>query len=120
MGNTLAALVLSVVFQTAPVQVDITADRSEVQVQETVQLSVRALDGAGRLITDADVRWLSSTPEIASVDQTGRMMATNPGIAKITVVVILPSARRKTSASGTRTPTFQSSPLIASTSTIAI
>jgi len=87
MGNTLAALVLSVVFQTAPVQVDITADRSEVQVQETVQLSVRALDGAGRLITDADVRWLSSTPEIASVDQTGRMMATNPGIAKITVVV---------------------------------
>ena len=54
MGNTLAALVLSVVFQTAPVQVDITADRSEVQVQETVQLSVRALDGAGRLMTDAD------------------------------------------------------------------
>jgi len=87
MSNTLAAFVLAFTFQTAPTQVEITADRAEMQVQESVQLSMRALDGAGRLIEDASVRWISSTPEIASVDQTGKVLATNPGTAKITAVV---------------------------------
>jgi hypothetical protein len=87
MSNALAAFVLAFTFQTAPTQVEITADRAEMQVQESVQLSMRALDGAGRVIPDAGVRWISSTPEIASVDETGRVLATNPGTAKITAVV---------------------------------
>jgi hypothetical protein len=87
MSSILPSLAVAMIFQTAPVQVEITAARSEVSVQESVQLTARAIDGAGRVIEDAFVRWISSTPEIANVDQTGRVLATNPGTARITAVI---------------------------------
>ena len=87
MISMLPSLAVAVIFQTGPVQVEITAVRSEISVQESVQLTARAIDGAGRVIEDAFVRWISSTPEIANVDQTGRVLATNQGTARITAVI---------------------------------
>jgi hypothetical protein len=87
MSNVVAAFVTVLAFQAAPAQVEITAAVSEVEVQGSVQLTARAIDGSGRVMTDVPVRWISSTPEIAVVDQTGRMVAMNPGVARITAVV---------------------------------
>ena len=87
MSSVLASLAVAMVFQTAPAQVEIVAPRSEVEVQESVQLTARAIDSAGRVMDDVFVRWISSTPEIADVDQTGRVLATNPGTARITAVI---------------------------------
>ena len=87
MSNVVAAFVTVLAFQAAPAQVEITAAVSEVEVQGSVQLTARAIDGSGRVMTDVLVRWISSTPEIAVVDQTGRMVAMNPGVARITAVV---------------------------------
>ena len=87
MSSVLASLAVAIVFQTTPSQVEIVAPRSEVEVQESVQLTARAIDGAGRVMDSVFVRWISSTPEIADVDQTGRVLATNPGTARITAVI---------------------------------
>ena len=87
MSSVLASLAVAMVFQTAPAQVEIVAPQSEVEVQESVQLTARAIDSAGRVMDDVFVRWISSTPEIADVDQTGRVLATNPGTARITAVI---------------------------------
>ncbi len=54
---------------------------------ETAQFVARALDGAGRVIDGAAVRWIASTPELASVDQSGRVTALNAGVAKIAAIV---------------------------------
>jgi hypothetical protein len=73
-------------FQAAPAQVEITPERAEVEVTETTRLVARALDGAGRSVDGATVRWIASTPELASVDQEGRVTGLNPGMARITAV----------------------------------
>jgi hypothetical protein len=87
MTNGVAALFMVAAFQVAPAQVQITPERAEIEVTETAQLQVRALDGAGRLIEGATVRWIASTPELATVDQSGLVTALNAGMAKITAVV---------------------------------
>ena len=87
MSNGFAALFMIAAFQTAPARVEITPERAEIEVTETAQLIARALDGAGRVIDGAAVRWIASTPELASVDQSGRVTALNAGMARITVVV---------------------------------
>ena len=87
MSNAIAALALAALFQAAPARVELTPERSEIEVQGTTQLAARAFDGAGRVIESADVRWISSTPELATVDQTGRVLALNPGMARITAVI---------------------------------
>ena len=87
MSSVLASLAVAMAFQVAPAQVEIVAPRSEVEVQESLLLTARAIDGAGRVMDDVLVRWISSTPEIAEVDQTGRVLATNPGTARITAVI---------------------------------
>ena len=73
--------------QTAPAQVLISPERAEIEVTETAQLTLTARDGAGRALSDILVRWIASTPELASVDQSGVVTALNPGMAKITAVV---------------------------------
>jgi len=87
MTNALAALFMIAAVQVAPAQVQITPERAEIEVTEIAQLEVRALDGAGRVIEDVTVRWIASTPELATVDQSGRVTALNAGLAKITAVV---------------------------------
>ncbi|MDH3272290.1 MAG: Ig-like domain-containing protein [Gemmatimonadota bacterium] len=92
MMQGLTALFLVTAFQVAPAQVApaqvvITPERAEIEVTQTAQLQARALDGAGRTITGAAVRWIASTPELATVDQAGLVTALNPGVAKITAVI---------------------------------
>jgi plastocyanin len=87
MTNGLATLFMIAAVQVAPAQVRITPERAEIEVTETAQLEIRALDGAGRVMEDVTVRWIASTPELATVDQSGRVTALNAGMAKITAVV---------------------------------
>jgi hypothetical protein len=87
MTHGMTAFLLITAFQAAPAQVEITPERAEIEVTETAQLQVRALDGAGRPIEELAVRWIASTPELASVDQRGQVTGLNPGMAKITAVV---------------------------------
>ena len=70
----------------APARVEITPDQAEVEVTGTLRLEARALDGAGREIPGAAVRWIASTPELASVDEDGVVTGLNAGMARITAV----------------------------------
>ena len=87
MTTGIAAFALAALMQTAPLQVDILPERAEIEVQGSAQLSVRAVDGAGRTVEGTTVRWIASTPELATVDQNGVVTGLNPGTARITVVV---------------------------------
>ena len=87
MSTGFAALFAVVAMQVAPAAVEITPERAEIEVAGSAQLSVRATDGAGRVLGNASVRWISSTPELASVDESGRVVGLNAGMAKITAVV---------------------------------
>lgn len=73
--------------QAQPAQIAISPERAEIEVTETAQLTVTARDGAGRPLEDVFVRWIASTPELASVDQEGVVTGLNPGMARITAVV---------------------------------
>lgn len=68
-------------------RVEITPERAEIEVTGTAQLTAQAMDGAGRILDEVAVRWIASTPELATVDQEGVVTALNPGVAKITAVV---------------------------------
>lgn len=73
--------------QAAPAQLQISPERAEIEVTGTAQLSLTARDGAGRRLEDVFVRWIASTPELATVDQNGVVTGLNPGMARITAVV---------------------------------
>ena len=83
----LAAVLQAVPAQTQPAQIVISPERAEIEVTETAQLTVTARDGAGRVLDDLLVRWIASTPELASVDTEGVVTGLNPGMARITAVV---------------------------------
>ena len=51
---------------------------------QTVRLTATARDQAGQPVTDADVRWSSGSPSVATVDQSGLVTARQPGTAVIT------------------------------------
>ena len=87
MTQGMTALFMVAALQVAPAQVQITPERAEMEVTETAQLEVQALDGAGRALDAGPVRWIASTPELATVDQNGLVTALNPGMARITAVV---------------------------------
>ena len=87
MINAVAVAGILTLFQVAPTRVEVTPERSEIEVQATAQLTVRAFDGSGRAINGMPVRWISSTPELATIDQMGRVLALNPGMARVTAVI---------------------------------
>jgi hypothetical protein len=86
MSSNVAAFLLIAAFQVAPAEVQVTPDRPEIEVTETIQLTARILDGAGRVMTDVPVRWIASTPELATVDESGLVTALNAGMARVTVI----------------------------------
>lgn len=86
MTQIFSALALVAAFQAAPAQVVITPERTEIEVTAATRLQARALDGAGRTIDGAPIRWIASTPELATVDENGLVTALNAGIARITAV----------------------------------
>ena len=73
-------------FQVAPTRVEVTPERTEVEVAGTVSLTARVLDASGRHAPTAAVRWITSTPELASVDEQGTVTGIAPGDARITAV----------------------------------
>ncbi len=89
MTNGMGVLALLAALQTTPTQeaaqVRITPERAEIEVTGSTQLEARVLDGAGREL-DTPVRWIASTPELASVDTSGVVTGLNAGMARITVV----------------------------------
>jgi hypothetical protein len=87
MTHGITALFMVAALQAQPAQVSITPERAEIEVAETVRLQARAMDGAGRVLSGVDVRWIASTPELATVDEGGVVTALNPGMARITAVV---------------------------------
>jgi plastocyanin len=87
LAGLLAMSATNVLGQDAPAQVRVTPERAEIEVTGTAQLEATALDGAGRILSDVAVRWIASTPELASVDQEGVVTGLNPGVARITAVV---------------------------------
>ena len=87
MSNAVAVVAMLNFFQTAPARVEVAPERSEIEVQATAQLTARAFDASGRVVSGIPVRWISSTPELATVDQTGRVLALNAGMARVTAVI---------------------------------
>lgn len=87
MTSGIATFMMIAAFQVAPAQVEITPERAEIEVTESTQLVARATDGAGRLLDDAQIRWIASTPELVSVDQDGVVTGLNAGTARVTAVV---------------------------------
>ena len=80
---TLAA-VLSV--QQVPTRVEVTAATHDMIVGDQLALAAVTYDADGRVIPDAPVRWIVSTPELASVDLVGNLSAINPGAARVSAV----------------------------------
>ena len=87
-SSFLVAAILQVApAQAQPAQIVISPERAEIEVTETARLTVTAQDGAGRVLDDLLVRWVASTPELASVSTDGVVTGLNPGMARITAVV---------------------------------
>ena len=87
-SSFLVAAILQVApAQAQPAQIVISPERAEIEVTETARLIVTAQDGAGRVLDDLLVRWVASTPELASVSTDGVVTGLNPGMARITAVV---------------------------------
>lgn len=84
MRSLAGALLLATLIHADQARAQIVPERSEALVGDTTALSVRLPAGAGE---DLPVRWISTTPELASVDEAGRVAALNPGTARITAVV---------------------------------
>ena len=79
--NTL--LILAVGIQVGPDRIDLDPSRMTMDAGEsvTVAATVRADDGS--VLAEATVRWITMAPEIAAVDQSGRVTAVSPGEARI-------------------------------------
>ncbi|MEQ9398454.1 MAG: Ig-like domain-containing protein [Longimicrobiales bacterium] len=86
MTSVLAAFLVATAVQTPPPTLSITPERAEIEVSGTVQLEVRAADGMDRGRDAGVVRWIASTPELATIDQDGIVTGLNPGTARITAV----------------------------------
>lgn len=86
MTSVLAAFLVATAVQTPTPTLSITPERAEIEVSGTVQLEVRAADGMDRGRDAGVVRWIASTPELATIDQDGVVTGLNPGTARITAV----------------------------------
>lgn len=86
MTSVLAAFLVATAVQTPPPTLSITPERAEIEVSGTVQLEVRAADGMDRNRDAGVIRWIASTPELATIDQDGVVTGLNPGTARITAV----------------------------------
>ncbi len=86
-----AALLLAAAFQATPpaqppaARVDVEPDRATLEVGETVALVATAASADGSVLDGATVTWFAMVPEVASVDQAGRVTAVSPGEARIGV-----------------------------------
>ncbi|AHG89203.1 protein kinase [Gemmatirosa kalamazoonensis] len=66
---------------------EITASESDPELGDRTAWSARALDRRGRPVGDAPIRWRSSDPRVATVDDHGRVEAVGVGHATISAAV---------------------------------
>ena len=81
------ALAMVVAVQAAPDRVEVLPASAEVAVDGALTLSARVLDAEGAVIDDAAVTWVSVTPELVSVDASGRVTGLRPGKAQVAAMV---------------------------------
>ena len=81
------ALLLAATVQAAPERVEVLPASAEVAVDAALTLTARVLDADGAVINDASVTWMSVTPELVSVDASGRVTGLRPGKAQVAAVV---------------------------------
>ena len=87
-----AALLLAAVVQADPpasqspaAQVQVEPGRIVLEVGETIELAATVAGADGSTLDGAAVRWFAPAPEVATVDQAGRVTAVSPGEARIGV-----------------------------------
>lgn len=68
-------------------RVNVRTDRETISVGEDLRLQAEVQDAQGGAIYDRQVIWRSENPEIATVDQEGRVTAVSPGTATIVAEV---------------------------------
>lgn len=82
-GMALLMAGMLAVGQQAPDRVEVEPAEEALEVGESVTLTARVLDGSGAQLTGSGVFWITTTPEIVSVDQSGRVVAVGSGEGRI-------------------------------------
>jgi hypothetical protein len=77
-----------------PSTVEITPRAAELEVGQTLQLNARALDGEGRPVTQAVVRWFVASDN-GEVDSTGLVTAGYTGPLRVTAVAFVPGQDKR-------------------------
>ncbi len=67
-------------------RVAVDPERMELRVDESRLATATAYAGDGSELADASVQWFTTTPEIVSVDASGRITAIRPGEARVSAV----------------------------------
>ena len=70
-------------------EVEITGRCPDVTVGHSCPMSARGITEDGQVVTNAVLRWSSSSPDIASVNPDGRVFGISPGKATILVEAAL-------------------------------
>jgi hypothetical protein len=77
----------TVVVETPVASVVVSPDAATITLSETVSLAAATLDAAGNELTDREVSWSSSNPDVASVSGTGLVTPLADGTVTITATV---------------------------------
>ena len=81
--TTTALLMVLAGIQTGPDRIDLDPSSLTLDAGETATVAATVRDEAGTALADATVLWMSMTPEVAQVDQSGNVMAISPGEGRI-------------------------------------
>ena len=81
--TTTALLVVLAGIQTGPDRIDLDPSSLTLDAGERAAVAATVRDEAGAVLADAPVLWMSMTPEVAQVDQSGNVMAISPGEGRI-------------------------------------
>ena len=65
----------------------VSAPRSDIRVDQTIQLAASAINGSGRVVEGSTVAWSSDNTAVATVDGTGKLTGLSAGKATITASV---------------------------------
>ena len=81
--TTSAVLLLLAGVQAGPDRIDLDPARMTLDVGDAVAVTATVLAADGAVLAEAPVRWIAMNPEVAAVDQEGRVTAVSPGEARV-------------------------------------